>query len=375
VLAGWHRRPEAAITVYSTSVGAHVCENYHYELPLRVVSGRTIDFARDPVVGFLRRLLSAIRLALCVPAPEIVYSNSLYFYDLLPTLLLRFRRRNTKVIVPVFHLVAPPRKRRGSLIINVLAYVEQRAMLRLVPFFADIVITADASLAQELPKLRRRDAHVVVTDMGVHNQPAPRFSRDQHDAIYVGRLTSVKGMAELLDAWAMVVKSLPSAELALIGNAAGEFDPTSAVRKRNLERNVKLYHDVSDEALHAHLRASKIFITASREEGYGITMLDALAEGVPCVSFDLPVFRSAFPYGRVFPKTMSPEGLAGCAIRLLTDSDEYARLQNEIRQEYRFKTWGQVSEQLWDSCVSPMLACSHARSSKVARPSSSRPSQ
>ena len=299
-------------------------------------------------------------MALRVPVPDIVYSNSLYFYDLLPTLLLRLRSERTKVIVPIFHLVARPTERRGNFIINVLAYVEQRTMLRLVPFFADIVITADSVLAEQLPRMRRPAASVVVTDMGVHGAAASAFIRERHDAIYVGRLTSVKGIDELLDAWALVVKVLPDAQLALIGNAAGEFKPISAVRKRNLERNVKVYHDLSDDELQAHVRASRIFITASREEGYGITMLDALAEDVPCVSFDLPVFRSAFPYGRIFPDTMSPDGLATCAIRLLTDGDEYVRLQDEIRRRYRFKTWSQVSDQLWGSCVEPALTGSHA---------------
>ncbi|MBV8726301.1 MAG: glycosyltransferase [Candidatus Eremiobacteraeota bacterium] len=364
VLAGWQTRPDAAITVYTTTIGAYVCENYRYALPLRVVSGRAIDFARDPIIGLLRRLRSALRVALSVPVPDMIYSNSLYFYDLLPTLLLRLRSRQARVVVPVFHLVARPNQRRGNPIINMLAYAEQRAMLRLVPIFADVVITADPALAKKLPKLRRRDARIVITDMGVHDRRDANFAREQHDAVYVGRLTAVKGLEELLDAWTVVVKSLPAAELALIGNAIGEFDPAAAVRKRRLERNVKIYHDVSDEELRAHVRASKIFITASREEGYGISILDALAEGVPCVSFDLPAFTSAFPYGRISPKTMSAQGLADCAIRLLTDRVEYARFQDEIRQRYRFKTWGQVSEQMWDSCVASTLTSSHAVSDR-----------
>ena len=99
----------------------------------------------------------------------------------------------------------------------------------------------------------------------------------------VGRLVPAKAHAILLDAFAIVARQLPGAELTIFGY--GELEP--ALRRQigalGLEATVRL-EQASGDAVAEGLAGFDVFVLSSVNEGLPLVILEALAAGLPIVS-------------------------------------------------------------------------------------------
>lgn len=149
-------------------------------------------------------------------------------------------------------------------------------------------------------QLKRLDRFVVLTDYAVSDWPElnsiqmipdplpihglSHNSTDIKRVISVGRYSFEKGYDLLLKIWAIVEKECPDWQLDIYGMG----DPTSYV---------KMMDDLSIDQRRCHLRSSlvdveseylksSIFVHPSRSEGFGLVIVEAMACGLPIVSFD-----------------------------------------------------------------------------------------
>lgn len=149
-------------------------------------------------------------------------------------------------------------------------------------------------------QLRRLDKFVVLTDSAVKDWPEldniqmipdplpiEGFIQRRSDIkriISVGRYSNEKGYDLLLKIWSIVEKECPDWQLDIYGMG----DPTPYV---------KMMDDLSIDQRRCHLRSSlvdvereykrsSIFVHPSRSEGFGLVIVEAMACGLPVVSFD-----------------------------------------------------------------------------------------
>ena len=101
----------------------------------------------------------------------------------------------------------------------------------------------------------------------------------------VGRLNWAKDQAFLLRAFRELVRSAPSAFLAIIGEGEQREALESLAAELGLERQVRFLGDRPDVPL--LLPAIDIFAVSSRTEGYSIAMLEACAAGLAVVATDV----------------------------------------------------------------------------------------
>lgn len=97
----------------------------------------------------------------------------------------------------------------------------------------------------------------------------------------VGRITYQKGQDLLLEAWEKVHKSHPDWELHLYGKENLAFLDT-----RHLPSSVKFFEPVQD--IRSKYLESSVYVMSSRFEGFAMVLIEAMACGMPCVSFDCP---------------------------------------------------------------------------------------
>jgi len=118
--------------------------------------------------------------------------------------------------------------------------------------------------------------------------PFPIVPANHHpgnQAIAVGRYTYQKGFDLLIQAWSTVACKHPEWKLFIYGKG----NPTpyeELVRKLNLSNHVILKADTPD--IIDKYRESSIFVLSSRYEGFGMVVAEAMACGVPPVSFACP---------------------------------------------------------------------------------------
>jgi len=103
--------------------------------------------------------------------------------------------------------------------------------------------------------------------------------------IQVARLNRLKDHATSIRAFGRLAPLCPQARLLIVGD--GEERPVveSLIRELNLEQRVSLLgtrRDVGDL-----LAAADIFLLTSISEGIPLTLLEAMASGLPCVSTDV----------------------------------------------------------------------------------------
>ena len=104
-------------------------------------------------------------------------------------------------------------------------------------------------------------------------------------AIAVGRYDTVKGFDMLIDAWRIVYQRHPDWELFIYG--AGDKDAYQSIANSyGMETVVHCEGPVSD--IEKKYIESSFLVLSSRNEGFGLVMVEAMAAGLPVVAFDCP---------------------------------------------------------------------------------------
>lgn len=301
-------------------------------------------------VATVARMANATRLLVEMTDTDVIFVESSFFSNLLPALGAKVLHRRIRLAAPVYHLIDPPWRRRGAIVRNAIAWVEQRCMVALLALFADVVVVDNQQLVIDLHRCGIDSSRCYVTSMGVADA-AFRSIREngcfQHDAVFVGRLCEPKGIPTLLEAWRSVVGSRATARLALVGTERPDLQLAQRIERLGLTENVKHYAGLDDDEVRAAISASRIFVTASVEEGYGISILEAFAQNKPAVTFDLPAFAEAFPFGREIARDVTAQALGDAILRLLEDEERYRRLQTEIVESKRIRSWKEVAADLY----------------------------
>ncbi len=102
--------------------------------------------------------------------------------------------------------------------------------------------------------------------------------------IAAGRYVPQKGFDLLIEAWSLVEKKHPDWKLLIYGD--GDRKLLENIIKTNNLNNCFLEHSTQDIA--AKYAESSIFVLSSRYEGMPMVLLEAIATGLPLVSFDCP---------------------------------------------------------------------------------------
>lgn len=97
-----------------------------------------------------------------------------------------------------------------------------------------------------------------------------------------GRLTKAKGFDYLLKSWQLLEKDFPDWKLCIAGSGEEEERLLSMKRQMNL-RLLEFVGNVKD--IEAYYERAAFFVLPSRNEGFGMVLIEAMAYGIPVVSF------------------------------------------------------------------------------------------
>lgn len=109
---------------------------------------------------------------------------------------------------------------------------------------------------------------------------------ENKQAIIVGRYNSAKGYNYLIDAWREVHKSYPDWIINIFGSGEYEDKVRKQINDYGLQ-DVVIMNSPTDNIMEEYLKSS-IYVMSSVFEGFAMVLLEAMACGLPCVSFDCP---------------------------------------------------------------------------------------
>jgi glycosyltransferase involved in cell wall biosynthesis len=155
-------------------------------------------------------------------------------------------------------------------------------------------------------------------------EDAPRDPAETPAILCVAHLYPRKDVAILLDAIAQV----PGATLRLVGTGPELARLQAQAKRLQLADRVQFLGHVSFERLAAEYRRANVFCLPSRQEGFGIVFLEAMAAGLPIVAARAAAVPEVVADGGcgILVAPGNAPSLANALERLLADSVERQRL-------------------------------------------------
>ena len=206
---------------------------------------------------------------------EFVYSASDFWMDALPAFILKLKGIPW---VAGFYMFAPKGRR--------LYEFSQKVVIPLIERFADVVCVTNESLF-------KFNKPCVAVHGGVNLELVCGSNEEKlYDAVFVGRLHYTKGIKDLMDIWDRVIKKIPSAKLAIIGDGDGEA-VTLKAWALSRTKNVKFLGFMGDERFNIY-RKSKVVLypTPHQYSHFSMAPIEAMACGCPMVAYDIPEMSS-----------------------------------------------------------------------------------
>jgi len=288
------RRPEWEIAVLGPDFARAALEQF-FERVVTFPTGRGEGRQGSPANVALtwRRRLKSTTEILGSLRPDLVHSTGDFFVDVWPVAAAK-RRADLKWSGVVHHVNAPPLRRQNDLAVAAVSYALQRRSFRALRA-ADSISVLNHQVRSELERLHFSPHRVHVVGAGIDVERfalAPAVNRTRR-AVWLNRLEPTKGLFDLPD----ILRSLPDdISIDVIGRGP---DVHVARLKRALEKvgvadRCVLHGFLPDEQMRAVLAGAGVFISCSYEEGWGISIAEALAMGLPCVAYDLPSHREIF---------------------------------------------------------------------------------
>jgi glycosyltransferase involved in cell wall biosynthesis len=155
-----------------------------------------------------------------------------------------------------------------------------------------------------------------------------RWKLSERVVLYVGMTQAHKNLERLLDALALLVREQPQdpVQLAIVGPVVpAERVPLYArIDALGLGERVRFIDWLADGDVVLAYHAASVVVQPSLSEGFGLTVLEAMQCGTPCVVSDLPVLREVAGDAAVFVDPLSPASIAG-GLRAVLDDPDRAR--------------------------------------------------
>ena len=103
--------------------------------------------------------------------------------------------------------------------------------------------------------------------------------------IAVGRFSKQKAFPQLVQAWSTICRQFPDWKLSIIGDQSdiAEVEKVKAAIASSGAENIELLPPTKD--IVSEYARSSVFALSSLYEGFGLVLTEAMACGVPCVSF------------------------------------------------------------------------------------------
>ncbi len=155
---------------------------------------------------------------------------------------------------------------------------------------------------------------------------------DKGSIVTVARLNPEKDIATLLRAAAMVVKAYPGIRFEIAGSGPCRADLEKLAAELHVTDHVVFHGDVRD--IPALLGRAQLFVLPSQSEGISLTLLEAMARGLPLVTTRVggnPEVVEAGITGLLVPAS-DPEALAEAIGVILADPEQGRRMGRAGRE-------------------------------------------
>ena len=160
--------------------------------------------------------------------------------------------------------------------------------------------------------------------------------------LMVGTLEIRKGHVMVLEALEKMKKQGKSIKLLIIGHDGWKNNEFMKRLQRFSFDDVLWVQDATDAELHWAYRHVSAVIAASRDEGFGLPLIEAAYFGVPIICSDIPIFREVTEGYATFFKVMDSDSLAETLVRWMNTE------VHPDSRKIRLYSWKESAQEILD---------------------------
>lgn len=178
----------------------------------------------------------------------------------------------------------------------------------------------------------------------------PCKEREDDLVVWVGRFVPEKGLKYLVEAAKIVAKEFKDVKFLLVGYGPLKTKIMKLAYDRGLlDRYISFTGPLNRDKVAKVLGKATVFVFPSLKEGLPLSVLEAMACGVPVVGSDIPGINDVITHGKngLLVPARNPEVLATAVLTLLNDEDFRRRLgQNARRLMVGKYSWDIIIEKI-----------------------------
>jgi len=245
--------------------------------------------------------------------PKVIYVPIGDFpHSYFPAILLKIRYPKIKVVIDilnykvsekspsVFSIFKQIRESSVSIFRGTITVINgniQYFLMNKTIHYADYVFTVSSEHVDVIKQVYKKNS-IGYTPSGVHmsKNTLANIDRKKYLSVYVGRMTVQKGVFNVLQTWAEVVRNEPKAKLALVGFADELTKKVIAqnIKELRIEKNVDCFYGVSNNKKNEIISKGELFLHLATFEPLFpvIGILEGFAYGLPAIVYDMAVLNS-----------------------------------------------------------------------------------
>ena len=211
-----------------------------------------------------------------------------------------------------------------------LSYLPQRFLLNRSDAVVTVSKTTKALIQKH--KLTRKPVSVVYNAAGEVAASLPGKAKSK-TLVYMGSFMDYKNVEVLING----MQFLPEYELHLLSRISPD-------RKRELQElsskdaRLVFHNGVSDSEYSKLLGEATALVSGSKDEGFGIPVIEAMSMGIPVVISNIDIFREIGSDAAIYFDQESSESFAG-AVRRLDDPTTWSEISRESQIQAAKFNW------------------------------------
>lgn len=141
--------------------------------------------------------------------------------------------------------------------------------------------------------------------------------------ISIGRMVKSKGFSDLIEVVYLLSKRI-NIHLKILGDGPLRAELEGRVKDLHLSDHIT-FLGFSNE-VQKHLEKADIFVSCSKEEGFGLSVVEALSYSLPVFAYSIPIFEEISGPGKtmILAEVGDVKGLSEKIFKLVKNPDEYS---------------------------------------------------
>lgn len=279
---------------------------------------------------------------------DILEVDQIPYFHLFPLRLIATIRR--KPLVATWHEVWGPFAWRDYL--KWLGWLGW--LIELVSFrMPDHIFAVSPQTSARLHEFIGERASVTTVPNGIDTAMIAEVPASPHqvDIVTVGRLIDHKRVHVLLEVIASLHARGVHATCRIIGDGPERLALREQAEMLGIDSSVEFRHDVAEQKdLYSLIKASKLFVSLSVREGFGIAVLEAIACGTPVLTTSAPDNLAQYLAMRY-----SQGSVCGTSATEITDAVEQILTQPALDESSTTDPWV-VAEYSWESMIDRIVS-------------------